>query len=953
MDLTSNELFMSIKKKLTDKEIKNKTNLLPSITIRKKLALMQKKEKEENYEKFFKGIILNEFNISNFIYNSVNPKINICFNNLEYLSITNNYLINLDFAIKLPDLFYLDVYGNPLDDFNSLNYKNIFGYLRLSVDKFHENKILSISGLNCAILEVEIKDKSILKLFKINNPNIFMFNNEINYYIYKLTNGKRKSVRTKSKLNKLITHSNHKNLDDIKRAKYLSVNYFSSNNLNFGKEENESLNNSQLFSENSVQSNSDINIDDYYKPNDNNNNNSLLNKIKVEIKSSSLLEIKNFFEELNKLLSKISKKINETITASHLVNDNLYLNMEKKRLLLLYHTYLKLSVFNNEKKSECFHSQNINSTNSNNFSDNIRIYEIKKYIKCININIRFGLIILTTMLFFSLNLISMKLSITIIHYILLKFYKYDEHKQIPIFNSFGNFHYLCYYFDNLEDFKNKLKFAEKSQIDLYQKILNILEIRKLILMSNYLKLKKEENEKKKNQSLISDNSTKNKVSSLLLFMKELNMDKDIFILIEFFCDFIIYENMEQIVINGSFSDEYSTLIEIKEILEQIELDRNNLSIKDLSNKKYYKNKLERIFNKFYFENKKIKEIKNKNFKNISNNKMNSTKFNMLSFIFNWNKDYMKTDQISIKNCFSIDKLIKNNITNNENMKVDNNNNYAQSISEEKRYFIQEPNMNYHTLQANKSSIYTLKNINENFSNKDKNRMIKQTPDKLNSINYFNNINYEKNINISKISNILPSEHRNNIHGVQSTTNIYNINKEQKNILENKNLIHKSNTYTEIFKYIGQNNKENKLKLRNTYKKKFIKTLINSNIEDNNLKSIKNIIKYKEKKVNNYYNTIDNNGIHFPYGSINKKDAKIKIKKIDDDILRINAHKLFSKKRNRSFRPNIQIHNDILGNDFFVEKYNQEKQAKIIRKIIANKNKEIQDKINEKKNANKN
>ena len=36
MDLTSNELFMSIKKKIIDKEIKNKTNLLPSISIRKK-----------------------------------------------------------------------------------------------------------------------------------------------------------------------------------------------------------------------------------------------------------------------------------------------------------------------------------------------------------------------------------------------------------------------------------------------------------------------------------------------------------------------------------------------------------------------------------------------------------------------------------------------------------------------------------------------------------------------------------------------------------------------------------------------------------------------------------------------------------------------------------------------------------------------------------------------------
>ena len=112
----------------------------------------------------------------------------------------------------------------------------------------------------------------------------------------------------------------------------------------------------------------------------------------------------------------------------------------------------------------------------------------------------------------------------------------------------------------------------------------------------------------------------------------------------------------------------------------------------------------------------------------------------------------------------------------------------------------------------------MKNLNGDFSFKDRSRMIKQTPDKLNSINNFNTINYEFNNNISKINNVLPLDHRDNIHGIQSTVNIHNINRDQKNILENKNLIHKSNTYTEIFKYIGQNNKENKLKLRNIYKK---------------------------------------------------------------------------------------------------------------------------------------
>ena len=119
---------------------------------------------------------------------------------MEYLSIANNYLINLNFIVNIPDLFYLDVYGNPLEDFSFLNYKNIFGYLRLSVDKFHENKILAVTGLNCAILDIEIKDKTILKLFKSYNSHILMFNNEINYYVDELANCKRKTYKSKNSL---------------------------------------------------------------------------------------------------------------------------------------------------------------------------------------------------------------------------------------------------------------------------------------------------------------------------------------------------------------------------------------------------------------------------------------------------------------------------------------------------------------------------------------------------------------------------------------------------------------------------------------------------------------------------------------------------------------------------------------------------------------------------------
>jgi hypothetical protein len=235
-----------------------------------------------------------------------------------------------------------------------------------------------------------------------------------------------KSLKTKKslKFNKTM-----KNDIDNKMNKNNNI----SNNFRFQKFLKLNFENHLDESQNTDRSYILYNIDENY------NYEQKYSNIHIEIKNSFLLEIKNFFEELKLVLEKIAKKTRTKITPNILNNDNLYINIEKKRLLLLYKTYLKISEFNKEKKSDYFFIKNINSINCNKFTDTIKIYEMKKYIKCINVNIRFGLILLITMLFYSINLISMKLSVSIIHYILLKYYKFDEHKQFPTINSFGNF----------------------------------------------------------------------------------------------------------------------------------------------------------------------------------------------------------------------------------------------------------------------------------------------------------------------------------------------------------------------------------------------------------------------------------------------------------------------------------------------------------------------------------
>jgi hypothetical protein len=370
----------------------------------------------------------------------------------------------------------------------------------------------------------------------------------------------------------------------------------------------------------------------------------------------------------------------------------------------------------------------------------------------------------------------MKLAITIIHYLLLKYYKLDEHKQFQYFNTFGNIHYLCYYFDNLEDFKTKLKFAEQSQIDLYQKILDILEIPKLILNINKIKQKSNFFIKHKNIS------QKIRVSSLLSEFREFNMEKDILILIEFFCDFIQYENIEQEIINGSENDEYSTLIEIKELLEQKELEKNHVFISDLSVKKFYKNKLESTFNKFFFENNKIKMVKNKTFKFVKEYKkdFNKNKMNLISFLNNWNQEYKKTDDLNAENCLTIDKYITNSRINNT---FGNKSKSIKSIIE------------YHR----NNSFFSNKNISINKENNF-------------TQNYFSSSKFENKVNYNNIpdQNIYYKTENNN--NIINSRQIWDINQENKTFGKpNTNLLWLSskNVFNNTYKTIGEFNTINK------------------------------------------------------------------------------------------------------------------------------------------------
>ena len=897
MDLTTNELYKQIKKKEKNNILKNTKPIETSSLIKTRLNKIPQKKVEENSDKYFIMIILNESNISNFIYNSSrNLKIKLSFNNLEYLSLTNNYLINLNFIINLPELYYLDVFGNPLEEFEALNIKNIFGYLRLTVESFHEKKILAINGLNCSILDLDINDKAILRLFKLNNPNIMMLNNEILYYIDFLIEAE---IKTKTKrMYNIDTKENSHNKSIANDIINLNTNIDIAI-LNSNKYQSEKNVNFRFLRDKLNQ------FPEQNKP----DNLKLKNLVNIKITNQSLLDVKNFFDELNQIMTKIFKKAKGRIRPQYLTEEKLYLNIEKKRILLIYQTYMKLNIFNDMKKKNIdeIYVKYIERLNSNKFCDEIKIYEVKQYIKCININIRFGIIILISMLFYCLNLISMKMAITIIHYLLLKYYKYDEHKQFQYFNTFGNIHYLCYYLDNLEDFKSKLKFAEKSQIDLYQKILDILEVPKLVLSLN--KLNQKRNFFIQNKYI----SQKNRVSTLLSDLKELKIENDIFILIEFFCDFIQYEEIEQKIINGSENDEYSTLIEIKELLEQNELEKNNLYVQDLSVKKFYKNKLESTFNKFFFENDKIKTVKNKTFKHSNENKksINKNKLQLISFLNNWNQEYKKNDEFSTKNCLTIDKYItkRNRLSNKNNIIIRNKikNFRLSEYQRESSNF--SSGINNSSDRDNKSkikrNIFSNKNLKDNEKNK---------------LNQEQNLYYRtenNNINLNQ-KNLKSKE---NIR-MSSTESIFNNTKklsvEQPNIKIEKDFKFLTNSY--------EPKKTLKKTIDEINKSIFLKTFLFK--KSLKVRKLKQIQKFEEKK------------------DLYKHELLISKKGLNSPRININAIRLYDKTRNNKKRFKI---NDIFNNDLLVEKYNQTIQSRIIRKIVEKQNQLLQERIKKSRN----
>lgn len=698
MELTSDNLFRFIMRKYNFRENKLKKQLIleSNILRNKKSSITKEKEDKSKIKKYSKCLMINGSNISNLLYNSVDPFINECYKNVEYLSITDNYIKNIDFILNFPNLFYLDLYRNPLEDLTALNNKNIFGYLRLSIELYNERKILNIHDLQCGILDVDLKQKKYLKIFNMHNNHICMLNNQIQYFIDQIRDAEEK-VKTNYNNNKkrfkkndqstISVHSNSNseitNPEGLKESNVLLNSV-----LNLNPEiKKEYIPEKPI--ENIVQTHPFLlKIKDYFEAHEN------------KIKSKLASENNNEFDKKRKTFNLVN---NEYFKSKNLEENPDYLQNEKEKLILIFILYKKLSLFNKERNNNLYYIGNISRILVNRNIDSISIKELNTIINNKSLNIRSSIIILISFDFYIIGTISEKMFQALMNFILEKYYGFDENKKPPDFSNFGDIHYLVYYYSTFDYIYNRIKDLEKNiNIEKYKDILNVLKMEKLILNSNYLYKKITEN-KLRDNNIEFCQFKKSRILKEIRSIKELKINKEFLILIQFLVDYIIFEKIEQNLINNSYPGEYSYLIELKETIEETEFQINNinfLSSLSLSALKYERNKKERIFNKFYFEKDKVKKIQNKEFKNYiifndlnrSNSMHNlnlntsiiaSTLFNNSKSNFNNNfnfeeNDYNKSDDIDVDECFYIDSMQrKNNTSNNSNINIRINNNKYQ------------------------------------------------------------------------------------------------------------------------------------------------------------------------------------------------------------------------------------------------------------------------------------
>ena len=519
-----------------------------------------KKTEETNKKKIINTMVLDSSKISYF-------KINSTFIQIECLSLRNNFIRDISFLHYLPNIYYLDLYGNHLDNYKPLVKHGTFGFLSLSPPKnYFEKKILSLTQLNVVILEVDITDKSIYNNLIVGNPNILVFNDSIIDF-----NKKVRIFNTVMGLRYYIHHLLSDN-EEMRMLKKSNQNY---KNIK-KKNKNESL------------SLRDILLEKKFKTKHRTTTN------------TKCLEIVNFFDAYNKVLFDMYKDHKSKF------NNDISMEEERKKILMIYKTLNQIGKF--------FCSKNISQLMRDNkeiLTKKIEFHSVKYPNIDIEIfsNLEFAQykeFVLSVIILYLLNIFSKDIS----YYLILLMFKKTKYfhesqtnkakieKNIELLFSINKSHLFCYYYKifdilfgeseqimnegNLYNVKNRL-----NMISITDKISEILTNQEILVKDYNLN----ENVSQKNKIIIKD---------FIGFLFHLKIFPAVFNIFQFVNDFIIfnklYNQLEKTFFNdihffcevlGLLLNNYNKFIEINESVADKNYDKI-LNKFLLGNKFYFK-----------------------------------------------------------------------------------------------------------------------------------------------------------------------------------------------------------------------------------------------------------------------------------------------------------------------------------------------------------------------------
>ena len=765
---------------------------------------------------------------------SIETKLN--WTQLEYLSVRNSLIKNINFIVNMPNLFYLDIFQNPIETFTPLVVSNTFGYLCFSPPlNYFEQKILSIEKLNAIFLIADIKDSSIKKSFIQKNPNIMALNNEIMKFQFKFD---LFSINQEKKFN--VSHEDEKN---------------------------------SIFFENNTQK------DKYFR-----------HKFEIKKKegctNSKIIEIEKFIKDYNDKMLYLQK--NGKINFSQLK-----VNLEeKKKLIAICDCYLNILALNNVNNNyykyfptkEKIDKKIIEFASIKHHKINIMIF---KHVKVSSLK-EFFLSVLILNIF---KILSKDISFELLRLILLKSNYYQENienknnldKDILNILNLEPTLLICFYYkiyDIMFGIYSNKKLSDiqlKLQMNgITDKIMSLIEHQ-----NNFIKLLKNNSDSFKKGKII--------MQELILYLNKNDIFNNMLKITQYVYDYIIFNSIQKVLALKN-SNDLQFFVDIKNYM-YYSIDKKQADIQSMAEKNYIKIQMKSLFNnKFFFDTENYMKT-TKNFSNVFLNYKHGTFYPDKNKI----KNFKNEEEIKSKEKEKIKKLyVQNNLESffnivKEQKNIKSNKNISKFKSQNNTDKIDGNKININTI-SNFYSAKFLKNTNSNrikYNNFNKRKiddtyyeLVKRSPDKF--LGYKTTSNFttlftqqNKNLNETKTDRYCDKNYKNetniNINNELNHNEIISSSsplKTENNRINNnffktaKNDFFKKNFNNKKLKYLKLNSMSDvlnnidlcdtelirKLKNRLNKKNQFIRLNIkNKQTKSVSLKNIKIGIKHKMEK----------------------------------------------------------------------------------------------------------